>query len=316
MSSADDILAKARMLCCASCGKSGVGDVKLEECAGCKKYVIYCSDACKEDHWPEHEEKCKEYHAAYQAAELRDEILFRQPESSHYGDCPICCLPLPIYPRQTFIYSCCGKTICNGCRYADGLRQRRENMRVETCPFCRHPLATTDEEADANLMKRIEANDPDAMRQMGAQHAKRKENDDAFKYLTKAAELGNADAHLMLAGWYRTGEVVEKDKSMELYHLQEASIAGHPEARHELALCEGMSGWVERAFKHWIIAASLGNDDSIKALKTCYKDGKISKEDFAGALRAHHAAANAMKSPQREAAQKFLDEHATSGRFR
>ena len=30
------------------------------------------------------------------AAVLRDELLFKQPESSHLGDCPICCLPLPL----------------------------------------------------------------------------------------------------------------------------------------------------------------------------------------------------------------------------
>jgi hypothetical protein len=30
------------------------------------------------------------------AAELRDEILFEQPESTHLGDCPICLLQLSL----------------------------------------------------------------------------------------------------------------------------------------------------------------------------------------------------------------------------
>jgi hypothetical protein len=30
------------------------------------------------------------------AAELRDEILFKQPENTHLGDCPICFLPLSL----------------------------------------------------------------------------------------------------------------------------------------------------------------------------------------------------------------------------
>ena len=80
------------MHCCASCGIAGVDDVKLKECDDCD-LVKYCSDGCKNDHRPYHEEECKK-----RAAELKDENLFKQPESSHYGDCPICCLPLPIEP--------------------------------------------------------------------------------------------------------------------------------------------------------------------------------------------------------------------------
>ena len=58
--------------------------------------------------------------------------------------------------------------------------------------------------------------------------------------------------------------------------------------------------------KHWIIAASLGYDDSIQMLKGCYKNGLVSKEDFAAALRAHHAAVEATKSPQREVAAEYF----------
>jgi formylmethanofuran:tetrahydromethanopterin formyltransferase len=52
--------------------------------------------------------------------------------------------------------------------------------------------------------------------------------------------------------------------------------------------------------KHFIIAANLGYDDSIKGLKEYYTNGQVSKEDFAAALRAHKAAVDATKSPQRE----------------
>ena len=90
---------------------------------------------------------------------------------------------------------------------------------------------------------------------------------------------------------------------MELHHLEEAAaIAGHPKARHNLACNECRNERIDRAVKHWIIAAKLGYDDSIKALKVGYAAGRVSKEDFAAALRAHQAAVNATKSPQREAA--------------
>ena len=89
---------------CASCGIAKADDIKLKKC-DCD-LVRYCSDACQELHRPDHEAVCKE-----RAAELRDELLFRQPESSHYGDCPICCLPLTFDEKTSALYSCCSKYI-------------------------------------------------------------------------------------------------------------------------------------------------------------------------------------------------------------
>ena len=93
--------AETTLSCCASCGIAEVDNVKLVPCDDCD-LVKYCSDQCQKDHRPEHETRCKE-----RAAELREEILFRQPESSHLGDCPICFLPLPIDPRKTSMNACC-----------------------------------------------------------------------------------------------------------------------------------------------------------------------------------------------------------------
>ena len=98
-------------MCCASCGVAEVDDVNLKECNGCD-LVNYCSDACQELHRPEHETVCKE-----RAAELRDEILFKQPEGSHLGDCPICCLPLSLNMNENMLQTCCSKLICNGCSH-------------------------------------------------------------------------------------------------------------------------------------------------------------------------------------------------------
>lgn len=54
--------------------------------------------------------------------------------------------------------------------------------------------------------------------------------------------------------------------------------------------------------KHYIIAANLGFDVSLEELKRYYKDGLVSKEDFAAVLREHKAALDATKSPKREEA--------------
>ena len=283
--------------CCASCGIAEVDDIKLKECDGCD-LVRYCSDECHELHRPGHESECKE-----RAAELRDELLFKLSESSYMGDCPICCLPLPIDDEKSILYTCCTTHICEGCSYAHKLRQLQGNNQ-QTCPFCRHPAAQNREEADRNLMKRVAANDPVALNDIGKRACENGDYDDAFKYWTKAAELGDVDAHFNLSVIYMEGHGVEIDEEKQLYHLEEAAIAGHPRARVNLAGYEERKGRADRAITHRIISASLGYDPSMKILKEYYKHGFVSKEDFAAALRAHHAAVNAMKSPQREAAER------------
>jgi tetratricopeptide (TPR) repeat protein len=294
-----DLLEAEADMCCASCGTAEVDDddIKLKDCDD-SDLVKYCSDKCQRDHLTEHEKACKE-----RAAELRDEILFRQPESSHWGDCPICILPLSIDMTKSTLYSCCSKFVCSGCNYANQIREF-EGRLEQSCPFCRHPLPKTQKEMDKNKMKRVAANDPFAIRQMGKKHYIDGDYESAFKFYTKAAELGDVEARYNLSLMYRNGKGVEKDEKKEVYHLEEAAIAGHPLARHDLGIAEGKNGRFERAVKHWIIAAKLGYDDSIKALKECYAAGVVSKEEFAAALRAHQAAVDATKSPQREAAMK------------
>eukprot|EP00984_Skeletonema_dohrnii_P030464 scaffold21978_cov72-Skeletonema_dohrnii-CCMP3373.AAC.3 len=112
-------------------------------------------------------------------------------------------------------------------------------------------------ESDKNMMKRVEVNDPDAIR-------------------------------LVLV--YRSCIGMEKDEKKGVYYLEEAAIGGHPNARHNLGDVEWNNGRADRAVKHLIIAAKLGNDDSLEV------DG------FAAALRGHKAAVDATKSLQREMA--------------
>ena len=291
------------MLCCASCGAcfAGGDDIKLMDCGGCD-LVRYCSDACQEDHRLEHEEECKK-----RAAELHEEILFKQPESRHYGDCPICSLPLPIDPKKSVLMSCCSKSICVGCCYAYKKREF-EGRRQPKCPFCRTALPDTQEEWDGRLMKRIEANDPVAMSQMGTRRYEVGDNENAFDYWTRAASLSDVEAHYQVSVVYRIGHGVDKDMKRSLHHTEKAAIGGHPDARHSLGCLEAENGRMDRAVKHWIIAAKLGSDLSLENVKNAYRDGYISKEDFAAALRGHHAAIKATESDQREEAAEFLAE--------
>ena len=290
-------------LLCTSCGIAGVDDIKLKDCDDCD-LVRYCCVKCQRDHRPKHEEECKK-----RAAELRDEILFKQPEGTHYGDCPICCLPLSFDREKSVLMVCCSKIICNGC-YSANKDREYEGRLEQKCPFCRNALPKTGEEEEANelLMKRIEVNDPVALYQMGTVRYYKGDCKAAFEYWTRAASMGDVEAHFQLSTLYDKGKGVEKDEKRALYHVEKAAIGGHLYARHNLGCVEEENGRVDRAVKHWIIAAKLGYDDSLENLKILYSAGLVSKEDFEASLRGHYAAIDATKSPQREEAAEFHKE--------
>ena len=286
---------------CASCGIAEIDEMKLKTCTACKS-IRYCSVECQKNHWPHHKRACKK-----RMAELRDEILFQQPESSNLGDCPICCLPLPLDLEKSSLNVCCSKMICYGCDYANILRQLGLlKPQKPSCAFCREPLPDSDEEAIAMAMKRVEKNDPVAMRYLGGMRRKEGDYKSAFEYRTKAAELGDAHAHYCLSVMYDLGLGVEKDEKKKVYHLEEAAIGGHVSARHNLGCHEEINGRIDRAVKHWIIAANMGLEGSMKALWEYHAKGFVKKEDLTATLRTHQTAVNATKSPQREEAEEFL----------
>ena len=290
---AADEIAALEYLFCASCGitKTNEDDgIKLQTCDGCK-YVRYCSDACQEKHKEEHKEACEK-------RAVRDEILFRQPESSHLGDCHICFLPMPLDAKKSTRASCCSKLLCVGCMHADFLRHIKERQEPK-CPFCRTKVEDSKEE----VKKRLEANDPVALVEKSKDYYKRGEYNRAYEYLSKAAELGDAEAHYYLSDLYMNGLGVEKDVRKIVYHWEEAAILGHPRARYNIGCIERNDGTMERAVKHFIIAANLGHPMTMKVLRNFYAMGDISKEEYAITLRAYQAAVDATKSPQREAAE-------------
>jgi len=57
------------------------------------------------------------------------------------------------------------------------------------------------------------------------------------------------------------GHGVEKDEKMELHHLEETAIGGNPTARDSLGCIEKENGRIDRAVKHFIVAAKLGKND-------------------------------------------------------
>ena len=284
--------------CCASCGIAEIDDIKLMPCNSCD-LVRYCSVNCQRDHISCHLQACRK-----RAAELRDELLFKQPEGSCYGDCPICSLPLPLDGSKSGMYMCCSKVICLGCDHAN--RMREDEMRLQrTCPFCREALPET-KECDKLRMKRIEVNDPVAIFQEGALQYQKGDYQRAFEYYAKAAALGDANAHYRLSILYNNGQGVKTNNRKMIYHMVEAAVGGHPVARHNLGNIERfLNNNFENAKRHWIISATQGYDESTKELLQAFKEGYVEKEELAAALRAHQAAVDATKSSQRKVAEEF-----------
>ena len=203
--------------------------------------------------------------------------------------------------------ACCCKLICLGCCHANKQRQLAQRLQPQ-CIFCRCSVSESEEQVNIKIMKRIEANDPVAMYQKGGNLCINGDYKKALGYLSKAAAMGNVDAHFNLASMYQKGDGVEKDEEKEVYHLEQAAIGGNPDARTNLAGIEGGNGREDRSIKHLIIGANMGHDKSLGAIKSLFQLGAVSKEDFAAVLRGHQAAVDATKSPQREEADAFLSQ--------
>lgn len=242
--------------------------------------------------------------------EIRDKLLFTQPEMSHLGECPICCLPNPLDEEKSGTFTCCSKRICKGCSYAHEKSQLQQG-RHPKCPFCREALPTSMKQVKNLLKTRIKANDSQAMVDMGTMLFHKEDYDGAIKYWTKAAELGDVLAHYELALLYRNGEGVEMNFEKEMYHTEKAAIAGHATARNNLAMYELRRDNMVRAVKHYIISAKQGFDSvlfpPLDYVKKGFTMGIVSKEEYAAALRGYQAAVNATKSQQRDEAYMWLN---------
>jgi len=286
---------------CANCGKEG-SDVN-NTCNKCKQ-VKYCNAACKKKHRHKHKKECAEHMRL--AAELHDEKLFKQPPPLH-GDCPICFIRMPTLGTGNTYMSCCGKRICNGCLTAP-VYDDQGNVIVEfKCPFCRTPPPASEEEEDKRLKKRMEANDPIAIYNLGCEYSLPQDSDKALEFYHRAAELGYPTAYNGIGVAYDLGEGVEVDKKKAKHYYELAAIGGQEVARYNLGLMEKKGGDMDRALKHFIIAARSGDSDSLKQIQNLYSNGHATKKDYMKGLQSYQTYLGEIKSFQRNKA-AVLDE--------
>ena len=245
--------------------------------------VRYCSRDCQVAHRPQHKKACKK-----RAAELFDEELFKDPPERE--ECPICMLPLPFDDMQIMFQACCGKDICLGCIHA----QRKENnTNAKLCPFCRTPAPATEKEAIEHSNRRVERKDALSMKQLAICYRDgvmglQKDSAKALKLFLEAGKRGCTDAYYNAGNFYYFGVGVEKDMKRAKYYWELGAVGGSIysiQARHNLGNVEAKAGNHERAYKHLLISAKAGNEESLKQIKMGVKLGLVAKEKYAEAIR-------------------------------
>ena len=290
-----DIPNSAEVSICANCGKAGAKNI----CNKCKM-VKYCNAACKKKHRSKHKKACER-----RVEELRDIELFKEPPLLH-GDCPICFLRMPTLTMGFRYKQCCGKIICCGCIHA----VEKADGGIGLCPFCRVPSPSSDKIIIEQLLKRVNAGDALAIHTLGGMYnlgmyGFNQNYTKALELWHKAADIGCAKSYHDAGVAYYNGKGVEKDEMKGEYYMELAAIRGNTEARHNLGSIEHNVGDMKRAIKHLLIAVGHGQNKALKNIQMFYSQGKVTKDEYAKALRAYQEYVKEIRSPQRDEAAAY-----------
>ena len=298
---------------CANCGKEG--DDVNNICNKCK-LVKYCNASCKKKHRHKHREDCEEHLriTAELAAKLHDEKLFKKPPP-FYEDCPICFLQMPTLLSGSRYMGCCGKVICSGCIHAPVYdNQGNKGSRADkSCPFCRNPAPTSIKEMIEVTKKRVDAGDAEAICMLGSyysegDHGFTQDYTKALELWHRAADLEYAEAYNNIGTCYGNGEGVEVDSKKAMHYYELAAMMGNETARNNLGINEENAGNYKQALRHYLIAVSSGNTESLNTIKEMYSNGFAIKEDYMKALQTYQAYLKEIKSKQRDEAATFDNE--------
>jgi len=86
------------------------------------------------------------------------------------------------------------------------------------------------------------------------------------------------------------------------YYYDLAAIGGSVDSRNNLGYIEMEAGNYHRAMKHYMIGARAGNEISLDMLKEGFKQGLVTKDEYANTLRAYQKRQEEMKSDERDKA--------------
>ena len=161
------------------------------------------------------------------------------------------------------------------------------------CAFCRKVVASSYEEELRRTKKLIEDNNNAAAYNALGDYYSRghlglpRDMKKANELFLKGGELGCADAYYGLGNSYDRGRGVDVDEKKAKHYWELAAMGGDEVARHNLGCMEAQAGKTQRAKKHFIIAANSGYKQSLDWVKEGYKEGFVTKDEYANAMRAY-----------------------------
>ena len=289
---------------CANCGTTASDTVKLKKCTACR-LVKYCGVDCQKAHRKQHKKACKK-----RAAELKDEQLYSQGHERPEGDfCPICTLPIPLpMIEHSNSNACCMKKICQGCDFAAKKRGMND------CAFCRTPYPDNDADRLSMLQARVEKKDPEAIHFLGLHYFHgmlrlQKDMRKAVELWEEAAELGSVGALYNLGFARHSGDGFQVDRQVDrtkaVHFWSKAAMQGHVESRYNLGVIERKENNHDRAVKHFLISAKMGDNDSFETIKEYFMTGDATKEQYAEALKGYQDAVEEMESHGRDEAKRL-----------
>jgi len=298
------------------CGACDSTSSSLLKCSGCR-LVSYCGTECQGTDWSKHKSICKEKRRA-----IQEVMLFEHQEGNHFGECPICFLPMPFdadkimkataedeehyrYLKEITATSCCSTLVCTNCFDAHIITCCKERIKP-TCPFCRSE--TPDKEKDDyELLDVAEVDNHQMLIKNGATLCGRGDHAAAFTSYKKAAKLGNIQGMYFVSTMLHCGIGVATNHGKANAYVIKAAAGGHPIARHEAGMYELYQGNAERAVRHFCIAASQGVTKSLEELKSGYKSGYVTKSEYEQALRSNQKAKEAMKDNEETRSQMLAE---------
>jgi TPR repeat protein len=170
------------------------------------------------------------------------------------------------------------------------------------CPFCNSDRGgKTGEDVLEDIMKRVEANDPASIAILAKYYyhgivGVQQDQAKAMELYARATELGLIKANCLLADIYHNAGDLKKAK----FHWEAASMAGHEVSRNNLGILEAEYGKIDRAVKHWTIAASAGCYEAMNYLRLIFEQGHVSIDAINSTLVFYNNSCAEMRSKARD----------------